>query len=70
MLGAIDLYDVLSVAGAALVLYGVSQWSQPAAYVLAGLMLLALGLSPILAAGRREAQARRAQRAVARGLGE
>jgi Na+-translocating ferredoxin:NAD+ oxidoreductase RnfD subunit len=42
---ALDL--ALMVFGLALIVVGVAQWSAPAAYVLAGLALLALGVLPI-----------------------
>lgn len=40
-----DIGDVASLAGAALVIYGVAEVYRPAALVLGGLALLAIGIS-------------------------
>lgn len=42
--------DLLAWAGTGCVLYGVAQWSRPAAWVTAGIILLALALWPALRA--------------------
>ena len=48
-----DVFDGLALAGASAVLYGVSRWSVPAAWVLAGVGLLVLALLPaVRKAGR------------------
>jgi hypothetical protein len=44
----VDVYDVLVVLGWAAIEWGVSRWSWPAAWVLCGIGLLALGLWPYL----------------------
>lgn len=49
----VDVFDGLALAGASAVLYGVSRWSVPAAWVLAGVGLLVLALLPaVRKAGR------------------
>ena len=42
----VDVYDVLVVIGVAALEYGVSRWSVPAAWVLGGIGLIALGVWP------------------------
>jgi hypothetical protein len=46
LLRLFDVYDVLGVAGFAALEYGIAQWSVPAAWIVAGLCLLALALLP------------------------
>lgn len=41
---AIDVSDALEAAGGACIVYGVSQWSVPAAWVLAGVLLVAVAV--------------------------
>lgn len=48
MLKLFDVYDVLALAGFVALEYGIAQWSAPAAWVVAGLLLLALALRPQL----------------------
>lgn len=47
-LTGMDVYDVLGLGGASALLYGVSQWSGPAAWVLAGIGLLTLAILPMV----------------------
>lgn len=48
VLAGIGVDDVVGTAGSACVLYGVGQWSGPAAWVLAGLGLVTLAVWPAL----------------------
>lgn len=49
----VDGYDLVGLGGFAAVLYGVAQWSEPAAVVLGGLAALGLGVfGPRLRKGR------------------
>ncbi len=48
ILSALDIYDLCGTAGAILLLYGVSRWSGPAAYVLAGIALIAIAARPLM----------------------
>ena len=52
-LALLDVYDVLGLAGFGALEYGVSLWSVPAAWVLAGAVLLALSFWPLVRKGRR-----------------
>ena len=47
-LAAIDASDVLALVGVAAVEYGVSAWSGPAAWVVGGLLLIAVAMGPSL----------------------
>lgn len=48
LLQFVDVYFLAGTAGAGLLLYGVAQWSRPLAFVVAGLLLLALSFAPVL----------------------
>jgi hypothetical protein len=43
---ALDGSDVLGVGGFGAALYGVAQWSAPAAWVCGGLVLMAVAIAP------------------------
>lgn len=48
LLAAIDARDVLAVAGFVALVYGVGQWSSAAAWTVAGGLLLAVAVWPVL----------------------
>jgi ABC-type uncharacterized transport system permease subunit len=48
LISVLDINDLCGTAGAILLLYGVAQWSRPAAWILSGLGLLAIGIRPML----------------------
>jgi hypothetical protein len=58
---AFDARDVLAAVGVAAVVYGVSQWSEPAAFVLFGLLCLALWAVPYVRVGGSTARANQGQ---------
>jgi len=55
------LRDVGLLAGSASVVYGVAQWSRPAAWITAGLALVLLSVAASRAAGRDQQRADRAK---------
>lgn len=52
-LSRVDVSDLLAVVGFALVEYGVSRWSTSAAWVIGGLVLIAVAIAPLRKEGRR-----------------
>ncbi len=47
----LDVRDVLALAGFAALLYGVSRWSAPAAWVVGGALVLVVSLWPYVRRG-------------------
>ena len=47
----LDARDVLAVAGFCALLYGVASWWPPAAWMLGGVLALALAVGPVFRAG-------------------
>lgn len=45
MINAINLYDILGLMGAALIVSGVRMWSIPAALILSGVILIGVALA-------------------------
>ena len=46
-LRGLDVYDALGVAGVLALIYGVSLWSGPAAWVTAGVLMIAAATAPL-----------------------
>ena len=44
----VDVRDVLAVVGFGALIYGVSRWSVPAAFVVAGVLLLVVSMAPAI----------------------
>lgn len=53
----VGVHDLFGLAGYAAIVYGVSQWSEPAAWVTGGALLLAAAVTPTLVALRRKGHA-------------
>jgi len=50
---SLDLSDLIGLIGFVSLLYGLAQWSRPAAYVTAGVLLMGLAVAPSLRKAKR-----------------
>jgi hypothetical protein len=53
VVSVLDLSDLIGLIGFVSLLYGLAQWSQPAAYVTAGVLLMGLAVAPYLRKARK-----------------